>query len=65
MPLAIEEVIPGECYCKKRAVLSFLRHPPIDLELKERIEAFLTERKNNRKAASSVPEEKVVTMDVN
>jgi len=36
-----------------------------DLELKERIESFLTERKNDRKAASSVPEEKAVKMDIN
>jgi hypothetical protein len=49
----------------KWAVLPFLRHPPIDHELKERIEAFLIERRRGGKATPSVPEEEVVEMDVN
>jgi len=34
-------------------------------ELKERIEAFLIERRNRKKAGPSVVEEEVVEMDVN
>ena len=42
----------------------FLKHPPTDPELKERIEAFLTERRNRKKAGPSALEEEAVEMDV-
>jgi len=48
---------------KKNAVLSFLKHPTIDPELKERIEAFLTERRK-RKAVPGVPGKEDVEMSV-
>lgn len=47
------------------AVLSFLKHPPTVPDLKERIEAFLVERRNRKKAGPGVLEEEVVEMDVN
>jgi hypothetical protein len=56
---------PVSVIAKKRAGLSFLRHSPVDLELKERIDAFLTERKRSRKAASSVSEGGAMEVDVN
>jgi len=49
----------------RNAVLSFLKHPPTDPELKERIEAFLLERRSRKKAGPSVLEGEVVEMDVN
>jgi septum formation topological specificity factor MinE len=46
-------------------VILFLKHPPTDPELKERIEAFITERRNRKKAEPSALEEEAVEMDVN
>ena len=65
VPLTIEEVIPSEYYQKNKfnAVLSFLKHLTIDPELKERIEAFLTERRK-RKAAPGVSGKEDVGMSV-
>ena len=45
-------------------VILFLKRPPTDPELKERIEAFLTERRNRKKAGPSALEEEAVEMDV-
>jgi ubiquitin conjugation factor E4 B len=50
VPLTIEDVIPGECSHKSCNTVNF--YPTTDPELKERIEAFLTERRS-RKAAPS------------
>lgn len=46
------------------AALPFLKHPHTDPELKERIEAFLIERRNRKKAEPSVLKEAAVKMDV-
>lgn len=47
------------------AFILFVKHPPTDPELKERIEAFLMERRNRKKAEPSALEEEAVEMDVN
>ena len=51
-PLTIEEVIPGEC-CPRIPCNTADFLPATDPVLKERIETFLTERRNRRAAPSS------------
>jgi ubiquitin conjugation factor E4 B len=64
VPLTIEDVIPSECrHLRKKLFLPPLHFHPPDTELKERIEAFLIERRN-RNAAPVVGGEEDVEMDV-
>ena len=61
MPLTLEEVIPSTCY-NCYCIPSLLILPP-DPELKQRIDAFLAERRN-KNTAFDKPEAEVVHMDV-
>lgn len=63
-PLALEDVIPSECLLiPNRHKMRLYSMKFLDPELKERIDAFLAERRN-KDTALDMPEEEVVKMDL-
>ena len=64
MPLKLEEVIPSmfRIHCSFESLLTLCATSP-DVELKQRIDAFLAERRNKNTALDK-PAEDVVHMDV-
>ena len=64
MPLAIEDVIPSKCFVLVLHLTFDWQHlRRKDIELKERIQAFMAERRNKNTALDK-PEEEVVKMGV-